>query len=315
MKLSSTKSLLVALIATLGLSQTAFAESVMAVVDGKMIMESQVVRALGKKANTAENRKAALEGLIDDTLVQKAIADSGVKVDWKKVDQAVEEVAARNGLTYGQLLDALDYQRISLSQFRNQIAQQMMMETVRHEAIGKSIQVDRDAVQAQARDMLEKDKAAGKVQKATDKEYRISHILIKTNPVLNDAQAKAKLVQLVADINAGKISFEDAAKANSLDYASAADGGDLGYSFLDIYDPAFAKVASQTKTSQISAPFKSQFGWHVLKVTDLRDGDRTEDAYAQRAYEQIVNAQAQEASKDWVKALRKGADIQYVNGK
>ena len=47
----------------------------------------------------------------------------------------------------------------------------------------------------------------------------------------------------------------------------------------------------------------------------MREGDRTEDAYAQKAYEQLVNQQAQEASKDWVKALRKTAEIQYVNGK
>ena len=87
---------------------------------------------------------------------KKRLKKSGVKVDWKRVDQAVEEVAARNGLTYGQLLDALDYQRISLSQFKNQIAQQMMMEAVRHDAIGQSIQVAPEQVQAQARDMLEK---------------------------------------------------------------------------------------------------------------------------------------------------------------
>ena len=47
----------------------------------------------------------------------------------------------------------------------------------------------------------------------------------------------------------------------------------------------------------------------------MREGDRTEDTYAQKAYEQLVNQQAQEASKDWVKALRKTAEIQYVNGK
>jgi len=229
MKLTSIKSLMIAMIATLGTAQSAWAESVMAVVNGNMIMESQVLKALGKKANTEENRKAALETIIDDTLVQEAIKKSGVKVDWKRVDQAVEEVAARNGLTYGQLLDALDYQHISLSQFKNQIAQQMMMEAVRHDAIGQSIQVAPEQVQAQARDMLEKDKAAGKVQKTTGQEYRISHILIKTTPILDDVQAKAKLTQLVADINAGKISFEDAAKANSVDYASAADGGDLGF--------------------------------------------------------------------------------------
>lgn len=313
MKFSSAKSLFVSLVGALFIAQSAMAEErVVATVDGNMIMESQVIRALGKKANTEANRKAALESIIDETLVQEAIKKSGVKVDYRQVDRAIEDIAARNGLTYGQLLDALDYQGISLSQYRQQIAQQMMMEAVRHQSIGQSIQVQPEQVQAQAKAMLDKDKAAGKVKQVSAPEYRISHILIKTNPVLNDAQAKAKLNQLVADIKAGKTTFEEAAKANSLDYVSAADGGDLGFQFLDTFDPAFANVASRAKKDQISAPFKSQFGWHVLKVTDTRQGDRTEDAYAQKAYENIVNQQAQEASQDWVKTLRKNADIQYV---
>ncbi|ASU16344.1 peptidylprolyl isomerase [Actinobacillus pleuropneumoniae] len=314
MKLISAKSLLVALVTAIGISQTAIAieERVVALVDGVPVMESQVQRALGKKANSEANHKAALEQIIDDLLVQKAVKEAGVKVNYAKVDQVIEDIAARNGITYGQLLDALDYQGITLEQYRQQIAQQMAMEQVRHISIGKSIQVDPKDVHAYAKELLEKDKANGKLKNVTGVQHRVSHILIKTTPVLNDIQAKAKLAQIVADIKAGKTTFEEAAKANSVDYLSAADGGDLGYNFLDIYDPAFAKAASTAKQEQITAPFKSQFGWHILKVTGTQQGDRTEDAYNQRAYEQLVDKQAQEAAKDWVKALRKTANVQYV---
>lgn len=314
MKLISAKSLLVALVTAICISQTAIAieERVVALVDGVPVMESQVQRALGKKANSEANHKAALEQIIDDLLVQKAVKEAGVKVNYAKVDQVIEDIAARNGITYGQLLDALDYQGITLEQYRQQIAQQMAMEQVRHISIGKSIQVDPKDVHAYAKELLEKDKANGKLKNVTGVQHRVSHILIKTTPVLNDIQAKAKLAQIVADIKAGKTTFEEAAKANSVDYLSAADGGDLGYNFLDIYDPAFAKAASTAKQEQITAPFKSQFGWHILKVTGTQQGDRTEDAYNQRAYEQLVDKQAQEAAKDWVKALRKTADVQYV---
>ena len=316
MKMTSAKSILVTLLGALFVVQSAMAEErVVATVDGNMIMESQVVHALGKKANNEANRKVALESVIDEMLVQQVVQKAGIKVDYRQVDRAIEDIAARNGLTYGQLLDALDYQGISLNQYRQQIAQQMMMEAVRHQSIGQAIQVQPEQVQAQAKAMLEQDKAAGKLKAVSDQQYRISHILIKTNPVLNDAQAKAKLNQLVADIKAGKTTFEEAAKANSVDYVSAADGGDLGFQFLDTFDPTFANVASRAKKDQITAPFKSQFGWHVLKVTDTRQGDRTQDAYAQKAYENLVNKQAEEASKDWVKTLRKGANIQYVDAK
>lgn len=317
MKLISSKAILVALLATLGLSTPTFAvsERVVAIVDGNMIMESQITRALGKKAKTPENRKAALEKIIDDMLTQKAIQQSNVKINYKEVDEAIERIAASNGLTYGQLLDALDYQGITLEQYTQQIAQQMRMEIVRQQSIGKSVQIDPEQVREKGREMLEQDKAAGKVKKATALEHRVSHILVKTNPILNDEQAKAKLSRLTQDIKAGKISFEQAAQQNSEDYISGADGGDLGFNFLEAYDPAFAKAARNAKKGQISAPFKSEFGWHILKVTETRQGDITENAYIQKAYEKIVNEQLKEAEKDWVKALRKTAEIQYINAK
>lgn len=313
MKLNSLKSVLVAAVALFAFAQTAKAEErVLATVDGYPIMQSQVDRALGKRAKTEANRKAALDDLIGDFLVQRAIKESGVKVNYAYVDQMIENIAAQNGLTYGQFLDALDYQGITLNQYRQQLAHQMMMEQVRQQTIGQTIQVEPQEVQALAKQLIEQDQASGKLKTTTGTEYRISHILIKTNPILNDAQAKAKLNELAADIKAGKTTFEAAAEKNSLDYASGADGGDLGWNFLEVYDPAFAKAAQQSKTGVISAPFKSQFGWHILKVTDTRQGDRTEDAYMQKAYQQLVNKQAQDASKDWVKALKNRADIKYI---
>ncbi|HGO5855477.1 TPA: peptidylprolyl isomerase [Mannheimia haemolytica] len=308
------KSLFAVAVATMSLTQVAnaFEERVVALVNDTPIMQSQVQRVLGKKKATEASQRAAIDQVIDDMLVQQAMKEAGVKVSPAAVNQAVENVAIQNGITYGQLLDALDYQGITLEQFKRNIAQQMAMEQVRHISISKSIQVAPQQVQALAKELMAKDKAAGKLKTVSGKEHRISHILLKTNPILNDAQAKAKLSSLTTDINSGKISFEEAAKTHSVDYASGADGGDLGFNFLEIYDPAFANVASKIKPNQISAPFKSQFGWHILKVTDTRNGDRTEDAYHQRAYQQLVNKQAEEASKDWVKALRKTANIQYV---
>lgn len=308
------KSLFAVAIATITLTQTAqaFEERVVALVNDTPIMQSQIRTMLGKKTVTKASQRMAIDQLIDDILVQQAMREANVTISPQAVHQAVENVAIQNGITYGQLLDTLDYQGITLEEFKHNIAQQMAMEQVRHISIGKSIQVSPQQVQTLAKELMAKDKSAGKLKTVMGKEHRISHILLKTNPILNDRQAKAKLNSLIADINSGKTTFEEAAKVHSVDYASGADGGDLGFNPLGIYAPEFADVASKSKKNQISAPFKSQFGWHILKITDVRNSDRTEDAYHQRAYQQLVNKQAEEASKDWIKTLRKAANIQYI---
>ncbi len=311
MKFSQVRSLFIAGFALFTFSAANAEERVVATVDGYPIMQSQVKQALGKRANTEANRKAALDAVIDDFVVQRAIQESGVKINYAYVDQVIENIAIQNGITYGQLLDYLDSQRITLEQYRQQIAHQMLMEQVRQQSIGKAVQVEPQEVQSLAKELLDSAKASGSLKTVTGTEHRVSHILIKTTPILNDAQAKTKLTSILADIKSGKTTFEDAAKANSVDYASGVDGGDLGFNFLDVYDPAFAKVAQKSKVGVISAPFKSQFGWHILKVTDTRQGDRTEDAYLQKAYEQLSNKKAQAAAKDWVKALRNKSDVKY----
>ncbi|OOF84928.1 peptidylprolyl isomerase [Rodentibacter ratti] len=309
MKKSVLKSLFIVTLGVLSFSSVYAEERVVATVDGIPVLESQVRAAMGKKGN----HQAALNKVIDDILVQKAIKESGVKVNPREIDLIVEDIAAKNGLTYGQFLDALDYQGISLKAFKQQIANQMMMSGVRNHAISNSVQVTREEVDALGQKMLNEARVNGTEKKVTGKEYEVRHILLKLNPMLNDAQAKAELQQIRADIISGKMTFADAALKYSKDYLSGANGGSLGYAFPETYVGSFAKAVQTTKQGSISAPFKSEFGWHILEVTGTRDGDRTEDAYRQKAYEKIVNSQLQDATKDWVKALRKTADIQYFN--
>ena len=216
------------LLATLGCvaftSMAQAGERVVATVDGIPILESQVRANMGKKGD----RQSALDKIIDDLLVQKAIQESGVKIDPREIDRVVEDTAARNGLTYGQFLDALDYQGISLNTFRQQIANQMMMGAVRNKAINESVAVTREEVVALGQKMLDEAKSQGTAQKVTGKEYEVRHILLKLNPMLNDAQAKAELTRIRSDIIAGKMTFADAALKYSKDYLSGANGGSLG---------------------------------------------------------------------------------------
>ena len=313
MKLKQFKNILFAAMGLIVFSSNVQAvEQVVATVNGNPILESQIQRALGKKANTEANRRLALDSIIDDMLVQKAVKESGVKVTAAQLDKIVRDIAAQNGLTYGQLLDALDYQGISLEQFKANITNQIVMSEVRNRSIGKNIDVTREQVEELSKQMLQQAKSSGNEKAVTATQYKVRHILVKLNPLLNDAQAKAQLTQVRSDIISGKTTFAEAAKNNSKDFLSGANGGDLGFAFPENYVPEFAKAIKTTKQGTISAPFKTEFGWHILEVTDTRQGDVTEEAFRQKAYEKLVNQQLQEDAKDWVKALRKGADIQIL---
>lgn len=297
----------------LSLASTSYAvEKVVATVNGTPILNSQVKQALGKRADTAANRAAALDDVIDDMLVQKAIKGANINVSQQQIQQIMHQIANENGLTYGQFLDALDYQGIGEAKFRQQIAHQIIMGEVRNKAINESISVSREQIEKLGMQMYNEAKQKGTLKTVKSPQYLVSHILIKTNPLLNDAQAKKQLSSLRSDIIADKTTFAAAAKTYSKDYLSGANGGSLGWNFPEVYDPEFQAMIKNSKKGVISQPFKTQYGWHILEVVDKREGDKTKEAYMQKAYQQVVNQQAMEASKDWVKTLRKSADIKIL---
>ena len=96
----------------------------------------------------------------------------------------------------------------------------------------------------------------------TGKEYHVEHILVE-----KEADAKAITAQLKAGAN-----FEELAKAKSKDPGSAPTGGDLGWVSEKSLVPEFSKAMVQLKKGQITdKPVKTQFGWHIIKMDDVRD--------------------------------------------
>ena len=96
----------------------------------------------------------------------------------------------------------------------------------------------------------------------TGKEYHVEHILVE-----KEADAKAITAQLKAGAN-----FEELAKAKSKDPGSAPSGGDLGWVSEKSLVPEFSKAMVQLKKGQITdKPVKTQFGWHIIKMDDMRD--------------------------------------------
>jgi len=94
---------------------------------------------------------------------------------------------------------------------------------------------------------------------------RAAHILIEVNDKVNEAQAKAKIDEIQARLAKGE-SFEALAKEFSQDPGSANNGGDLGYAGPGVYDPAFEKALYALNKDQVSAPVRTDFGFHLIKL-------------------------------------------------
>ncbi len=94
---------------------------------------------------------------------------------------------------------------------------------------------------------------------------RAAHILIEVNDKVTEAQAKAKIEDIQARLAKGE-KFEALAKEFSQDPGSANNGGDLGFAGPGVYDPDFETALYALNKDQVSAPVRTTFGWHLIKL-------------------------------------------------
>lgn len=98
---------------------------------------------------------------------------------------------------------------------------------------------------------------------------RAAHILLEVNDKLSDEQAKAKLAEVAERLRQGE-DFAKLAEEVSQDPGSASNGGDLGFAGPGVYDPEFEKSLYALKKDEVSAPVRSSFGWHLIKLLDVQ---------------------------------------------
>ncbi len=135
------------------------------------------------------------------------------------------------------------------------------------------------------------------------------HILIKSSELVSDREAKQRLERLRERLLNGA-DFAELARAHSDDTGSAVKGGELGWADPSNYVEAFRDTIQQTEAGAISAPFKSQFGWHILQVHGWRDHDNTAEYERKRAYEALKERKIEEETEIWLRRLRDEAYIE-----
>ena len=119
---------------------------------------------------------------------------------------------------------------------------------------------------------------------------RGAHILLEVNDKLSDEQAKAKLEEVAERLKKGE-DFAKLAKEFSQDPGSASSGGDLGFAGPGVYDPEFEKVLYSLKKDEVSAPVRTAFGWHLIKLLDVQAAEVPSFASLKDKLERDIKAQ------------------------
>ena len=151
--------------------------------------------------------------------------------------------------------------------------------------------------------------STGNEEAHTVTETRVRHILIKTNELINDEEAKNRLSAIISRVEDGD-DFASLAKSNSKDTGSAVKGGELGWVAPGLLVPPFEKAMNGLALNTLSKPIQTQFGWHIIEVLEHRTKDNTEKFKFEQARDELRKRKIEEETELWLRRLR---DEAYVD--
>ena len=137
---------------------------------------------------------------------------------------------------------------------------------------------------------------------------KVSHILVMPNEIRSDKDSRARIRQVYKKLDNGA-DFEALAKEYSDDPGSAAKGGDLGWVNPGDMVPAFDRIMNEIEPGVLSQPFKSKFGWHILKVEERKETDLGEQVQRNQIYQMLQARQFEEELPIWLRKIRSEAYV------
>lgn len=144
-------------------------------------------------------------------------------------------------------------------------------------------------------------------------QVKLRHILLTTNIIFDDQAAEQRLRNIRSDIINGDHKFEDEARKYSEDSGSAYEGGLIDWANPDVFDPRFKEALKNLDPGEISEPFKSSFGWHIIELLDRKIDKDSIEAYKIKAREILSNRSVMEESEKWERELRDSAYIKILD--
>ena len=137
----------------------------------------------------------------------------------------------------------------------------------------------------------------------------VSHILIKPSAIRTNKESRDLSESIYRQLLQGS-EFAALAKQYSDDPGTALNGGSLGWSEEGQFVPEFSEVMGKTETGQLSEPFLSPFGWHVLRVDDRRVQNISDEARREMAIDILFKRRFEEERQEWLKEIRDEAYVE-----
>ncbi len=249
--------------------------------------------------------KKTLDTMIDEKLVDNELKELKVTINDKEVDAAVDEVKKSYNLTDDQLQQAVAREGYSMAEYREQMRKQIGRYKLINEKVRKNVKVSEADVKSEYDRMT---RAEGE-----DYEVHVRHILIAVPRTASQAQvdqARRKAMAVAAEAREPGVDFAALARKRS-EGSSSSDGGDLGFFKRGTMVPEFERVAFNLKTGEVSDPVRTQFGWHVLKLEEIRKlGMKPLAEVRPEIEDRLRRQQAERLTAQYMETLRNGAVVE-----
>ena len=286
-------------------------DSIVAVVDNAVITRQDLSNALnqiqrqqpkGSKADQAALQQQALLQLVNQSLLVQAAQRSGLSVSEAEIDAEVARMAQAQKLSVAQLYQRAAKEGGNRATFRRTVGNNLLAQNMQ-----KSITMEQSRVSD-----VEVDAAIARAQQQGLKlpegivthQYHVQHILIK-----DDTEASRKLInQLQAQARSGA-EFERLARQYSQD-GSATQGGDLGWIAEGQTVAPFEAAVKALKPGQVSQPVRSQFGWHIIRLVDIKSADTPQERLRNGMRAALSEEKSAQALQNTLRQLHEQAFIQ-----
>lgn len=278
---------------------------------------------VGQRINVSPREiEQCIADLEDNVVVNSDYSLSHILVSLPEAASAehIEEVRAKLDDIYQQIMDGADFRAMAIRYSEGPTAleggalgwmpgEQVPTLFIDVIATLEAGEISKPFRSASSFHLVKVNELRSALQRSEINQVKARHILVTPNEIIDDATAQQRLDDALTRIKDGE-DFAELAKLLSDDAGSAVVGGDLGWAEAGSFVPEFEAMLNSMAIGDISEPFRSPFGWHIIEVLDRRVYDNTEDEKQRRCDLRIRNDKMEEETQVWMRRLR---DEAYVD--